>query len=495
LGNKTIISIKKAGVIACLFLLIGSTSHADNIWTFDPELQKIHELVLNLETDQAYKQLEKIKTNEFHKMYVLSICETLDILISEDETRFQKIEATFKERLKLLASRAASAETLFLQAELNLQRGFNFLNLGQEFNAVWAIRSAYNLTQECLKKYPDFIPIKKTSGVIEVMVGSVPDKYHFFMSLLGMKGSVVTGQRQLEQLRVSESSLNIEANLLYFTIKGLINQQIEEALRGFNTILKDSPDNRLALFLGINMMMKNSQSEDALKLIHNLDANPGGLPIFYVDYIRGEIHLQKGEYPQAIAAYQKFISNYKSQNFKKDSYYKISLAFHLQGKTDLATANFEKAKITGRDVVEPDHHADAQLKEGTFPNAKILKVRLYTDGGYYKDAKDLFYSIAPTDLKSKKEEVEYYYRKARLAHKTNELNAARMFYQQTIDMSGETQWYFAPNSALQLGYIAQASRDYPLARRYFQMALAYKKHEYKNSIDGKAKSALEQLPV
>jgi hypothetical protein len=59
--------------------------------------------------------------------------------------------------------------------------------------------------------------------------------------------------------------------------------------------------------------------------------------------------------------------------------------------------------------------------------------------------------------------------------------------------SGENQWYFAPNSALQLGYIAQASHDYPTAKKYFEMALAYKKHEYKNSIDGKAKSALEQL--
>lgn len=502
MGKPNIIHLRKAGVIACLFLLIGFSSRIagasslvqDNIWTFDSELYKIHQLVLNLQTEQAYKQLDKIKTNEFHKMYVLSFCETLDVLVSEDEEKFQKIESNFRDRLKYLASLPPGAEQLFLQAELNLQRGFNFLNLGQEFNAVWAIRNAYNFTQECLRKYPDFVPIKKTSGVIEVMVGSVPDKFHFFMSLLGMKGSVVKGQKQLEELKASPSSLAIEANLLYYTIKGLINQQIEEALRGYNAMLKDAPDNKLALFLAINMMMKNSQSEDALKAIHTLDANPGGLPMHYIEYLRGEIHLQKGDYAIAIQSYQKFIANYRSLNFKKDAYYKISLAYYLQGKTDLANTNFEKAKTTGRDVVEPDHHADAQLKEGTFPNARILKVRFYTDGGYYKEAKDLFHSITPADLKSKKDEVEYYYRKARLAHKTSDMSAAKIFYRQTIDMSGETQWYFAPNAALQLGYIAQASRDYPLARKYFQMALGYKRHEYKNSIDGKAKSALEQLP-
>jgi tetratricopeptide (TPR) repeat protein len=475
-------------------LLIGISSRADNTWTFDAELQKIHQLVLNLQTEQAYKLLEKIKTDEFHKMYVLSFCETLDVLISEDEVKFQKIEIAFRERLKYLSSLPASAETVFLQAELNLQRGFNFLNLGQEFNAVWAIKNAYNFTQDCLKKYPEFIPIKKTSGMIEVMVGSVPDKYHFFMSLLGMKGSVVKGQKQLEQLKASQSSLNVEANLAYYTIKGLINQQIEESVKGFNEIVKERPDNKLALFLAVIMMMKNSQSEEAMKLIHTMDANPGGLPVYYVDYLRGEILLQKGDYTNSIHAYQKFITNYKSQNFKKDSYYKISLAYHLQGKNDLAKTNFEKAKATGRDVAEPDHHADAQLKDGRLPNPKILKVRLFTDGGYYKEAKELFHTITLADLKSKKEEVEYYYRKARLAHKTNDMSAAKLFYMQTIDMSGETQWYFAPNSALQLGYIAQANHDYPLARKYFQMALAYKRHEYKNSIDGKAKSALELLP-
>ncbi|HEX8061000.1 MAG TPA: hypothetical protein VF473_08700 [Cyclobacteriaceae bacterium] len=493
MGNKKIIGIQKAGVFVCLFLILPFSSRADNVWTFDPELQKVHQLVLNLQTQEAYKLLDNIKADQYQVMYVRSLCETLDVLITEDEEKFQKVEAGFRERLKSLAGQAPNADALFLQAELNLHRGFNYLNLGQEFNAVWAIKSAYNLTQECLKKYPNFIPIKKTSGVIEVMIGSVPDKFHFFMSLLGMKGSVVTGQTQLQQLRESQSSLNVEANMLYFTIKGLINQQIDEASRGFTDMLKDQPNNKLALFLAVNMMMKNSQSEEALKLIHTLDANPEGLPVYYIEYLRGEILLEKGDYANSIVSYQKFIANYKSLNFKKDSYYKMGLAYYLQGKADVAKTNFEKAKVTGRDVAEPDHHADAQLKEGLYPNPKILKVRLYTDGGYYKEAKEMFQNITPADLKSKKDQVEYYYRKARLAHKTSDIAAAKIFYKQTIDMSGDSQWYFAPNSALQLGYIAQASHDYQSAKKYFELALTYKKHEYKNSIDGKAKSALERL--
>jgi tetratricopeptide (TPR) repeat protein len=313
------------------------------------------------------------------------------------------------------------------------------------------------------------------------------------MSLLGMKGSVITGQRQLEELRLSHSSLNIEANILYFTIKGFINQQVDESSRGFMELLNANPENRLILFLAVNMLVKNSQSEEALKLIRHLDTNPHGLPMPYIDYLRGEILLQRGDYAQSIDAFQRFIAAYPSENFKKDAYFKISLAYYLQGRKEQARANFEKAKITGRIVVDPDSYADSQLKEDRFPNQKLLKVRFYTDGGYYREAKEVFQTIVPYDLTTTMDQTEYYYRKARLSHKMNEVSAAKIFYQQTIDMSAQNPWYFAPNSALQLGYIAQANHDNASARKYFQQALAYKKHAYKNSIDSKAKSALEQL--
>ena len=109
-------------------------------------------------------------------MYVLSLNETIDILVTEDPKRLEQFETNFKQRQQYLDELPETAEILFLKAELNLQRGFNLLNTGQEFNAVFAIRRAYNLVQESQKKYPDYIPVKKTSGVIQVMVGSVPDQ-------------------------------------------------------------------------------------------------------------------------------------------------------------------------------------------------------------------------------------------------------------------------------------------------------------------------------
>ncbi len=487
--------VRKATVTVCFFLLVSIETFAtDNVWQFDPPLERIYKLVLNLQTEQAYHELATLKDpNELHKIYVQSLLETIDILISEDEKRFDKINDLFKQRIDNLSQLPISPETLFLKAELSLQRGFNLLNLGQELNAVLAIRQAYQTTQECLKKYPTFVPIKKTYGVLQVMVGSVPDKYQWFMSLLGMKGSVKVGQKQLEDLRLSKSSLNQEATILYFTIKGFINQQFGEAAQGFQECLQKDPDSRLILFLAINMLMKDAQSEEALKLIHALDTKPQGLPMDYIEYLRGEALTERGDYALGIQAYQKFLKGYKSQSFRKDSYYKIGLCYYLLGNMDLARKNHEIAKKTGRTSADPDKYAAAMLEDGIFTNPKILKARFFTDGGYYKEAKEMLRSINPSELTHAKDLTEFYYRKGRLAHKTQDLPTAKLYYLQTIDLTGAQPWYFAPNSALQLGYIYQGQGDLASAKKYFEKALSYKRYEYKNGIDRKAKSALDQL--
>lgn len=483
--------------MACFFFSIHFVGAKEKNWQFDPELEAIYKLTINLQTDRALSRLAKVndKDRELYKIYIQSLCETIDVLISEDQAKFDQLEKNFKIRTKLLESRPQSAENLFLLAELALQKGFSLINLGQEFTAVFSIKQAYSYTQECLKKYPNFIPIRKTSGVLQVMVGSVPDKYEWFISLLGMKGSVKVGQKQLDELRTSPVSLNLEATILYYTIKGLINGQIDEASKGLSEKLKTDPNNRLIMFLAINMMMKNSQSEEAYKLIQHLDVNNTGLTLPYIEYLRGEIMMQKNRYEEAIAAYQKFINIYTANSFKKDANLKIALCYYFQGKWPQAKTYWDRANLIGKTKADPDVYAAAILADKPFPNEKILKARFYTDGGYFKEAKAMLQTILPSELKSHKEQVEYYYRKARLAHKTNDLSASKLFYVQSIDMTGDNPWYFGANSALNLGYIYQASNDLKNAKFYFEKALSYKRHEYKNSIDSKAKSALDQLSI
>jgi tetratricopeptide (TPR) repeat protein len=177
----------------------------------------------------------------------------------------------------------------------------------------------------------------------------------------------------------------------------------------------------------------------------------------------------------------------------KDAYYKLGLCYLLNGNQSDALVLFKEAKKQGKDESEADKSAARNLNSKELPQLALMKVRYATDGGYYKEARQLLNTIKDKDLPAKRDQVEYYYRKARLEHKSGQKEAAKLFYKQTIEMAGDENWYFAPNSCLQLGYIFQEENKLQDAKNSFQHALTYKKHEYKNSIDSKSRSALARL--
>ncbi len=218
------------------------------------------------------------------------------------------------------------------------------------------------------------------------------------------------------------------------------------------------------------MLTKDSQSEKVLQLISELDQHNQGLQMHYIEYLRAEALLNKGEYTKAIASYQKFIIGYRSLSFKKDANYKIALCYWLMNEEPQAKTYFEKAKTIGREQADPDKYAAAQLAENKLPNQKILKIRFSTDGGYYKEAQAVVQSIQFSELKTLKEQTEYFYRKGRLAHKTDEFSVAKIYYEETIHLAKENPWYFAPNAALQLGYIYRDQKNFVMAKKYFEQA-------------------------
>jgi tetratricopeptide (TPR) repeat protein len=342
-------------------------------------------------------------------------------------------------------------------------------------------------------KYPMYIPILKTSGVLQVMAGAVPDKYRWFLNLLGISGSVETGQKQLNALRQSGVSLNTEAAILYYTIKGFISQQFQESYQGIASLMKKEEPDRLLHFIGTTILMKQSRSEEAYQLIKELDSKPEGLKLIYLEYLRAEILLQKGDYQKSIESYKLFLSEYQGSSFKKDASMKIAWCYHLMKQPAMAIQWREKAKKEGKTVAEPDIYAAEMLSENSFPEERLLRIRLLTDGGYLDQARILISSVVNTVFTTPKDRTEFVYRKARLEHKSGNTAAAKSLYQQVIEQNGKQSWYFGASSALQLGYIFTENKDLKSAQKFLEMALKFENHPYKNSIDGKAKAALDKI--
>lgn len=479
----------KAGAFVCLFLCFSITSNAVD-WQFDATTKKAYDLVLNLQTDEVHALIPEPKTAQEH--YVTALAEALELLISEDGEKYTEYEDRFEQRLDR-KTKLNSVEDIFLQAEIRIQWAFIYFKFGHEFDAALNLRQAYLTSEEIKKRFPDFQAIKKTSAILEIIIGSVPEKYNWVLSLLNISGSTETGLTDLETIRASNNVLNLESDLLYALIQGFVLQQNERSVTVIENVISKYPSNRLALFLGAALAVKDAQSEKALSLLSRFDTQTQGLPVYYTDYLKAEVYLHKAEYLNAISSYRSFINHYKGQNHIKDANYKIGLCYWLNGNVNDALAMFKLARNTGKESLEADKYAARSLAETEMPNPKLTKARYFTDGGYYEKAGEILASITEGDIPTNRDQVEFHYRKARLAHKTNKMAEAKSSYFKTIEMNGASSWYYAPNSSLQLGYIAMAENNKTKAETYFKQSLSYKKHEYKNSIDAKAKSALAQL--
>lgn len=486
----TIQYLKRAGFITCLFLCTWSGRAQSTGWINAEQLSKPYTLALNLQLEEARKQLTEIKTHE--QIYIASLADALELLITENEVKFEKYEDAYEARLDVL-EKNSTPESLFALAELRLQWAFIYLKFGHEFDAAWNVRQAYLTVQECKEKNPSFLPIKKSSGLLEIMLGSVPEKYQWVMSMLNMEGSIQTGLAELEQVRTQSKTLQFETTLLYYLFQGFVLQQTDAAMMGFDATIQAHADNPLALFLGASMAIKNSQSEKALTYLKKINESPINLSIPYSHYQLGEVYLHKGDYQSSIRSYEKFLSVYRGKNFVKDAHYKIGICYWITGSTTEAHQRFEYAKKAGMESAEADKYAARSLAEGHYPNGELLRIRYATDGGYYEEAKKLISNLVYGQFTDPKEKTEFTYRQARLAHKTGAMSEAKTLYMQTIEMQGDQNWYFAPNACLQLGYLLADGTQPAEAKKYFEKALTYKKHEYKNSIDSKAKSALAQL--
>ncbi|HYI77907.1 MAG TPA: hypothetical protein VEW65_09825, partial [Chryseolinea sp.] len=224
--NRLIIAYhkRKAAILVCLFLFFisipgwgSAANHVEDMpeWYFDGPTQSAYELVLNLQLEEAHQIIPEPVTAPQH--YVIALAEALELLITEDGEKYTEYESRFTERLERKTSLNVP-DDLFLQAEIRMQWTFIYLKFGHEFDAALNLRQAYLTIDEIRNRFPKFQSIKKTSGLLEVIIGSVPQKYNWVLSLLNMEGSTKTGLEELESIRSSRSPLAFEANLVHALI-------------------------------------------------------------------------------------------------------------------------------------------------------------------------------------------------------------------------------------------------------------------------------------
>ena len=94
------------------------------------------------------------------------------------------------------------------------------------------------------------------------------------------------------------------------------------------------------------------------------------------------------------------------------------------------------------------------------------------------------------DFAKPEEVLEYSYRLARIYDDMDRDDDALRFYRVAIRLGKDKEEYFAARAALQMGYIYEKKGMKSLAIAAFQECLNMEDHEYKDSLDQRAKSGI-----
>ncbi len=483
-------------IFILFFLIFNSKTHAQN-FDFNPNLQKAYSEICQFKIQSARQILVKENPKNGIKIYLDDFADMIVLLNNENKTEYEKLINKEDERLDLLEELdSKSPYNRFLRAEIKLHWLLLKYRFGSEVKAAWNFVQAYKLLEENRKQFPNFVPHQKSLGAVHIILGALPDNFAWVTKLLGLRGNIQQGQKEL--LNASKDPIfGTEAQFYEYFLNAYVLRWTEQKNQQLLQYLDQNKDYLSVYFLGVAISIKDNRSEQANNILSRRPIATDYLSMPMFDFYKGEINLQKGAYNQAINSYLNYLKSFKGKSFLKESYFKIFAAYWLAGDEAKAVHYLNKIPQIGNTIADGDKSAqkfyDDFLQKKQLPNKNLVKARFAFDGGYLERAIDEIENISEKSLVNLHEKAEYNYRCGRIYQKSNQIDKATGAYNRAIQLSEGQNWHFGASSCLQLGYIYKERNDKQQAKKYFEKALAYGKHESKYSVDNRAKAAITEM--
>ena len=309
-------------LIILALLLISKITFADFLW--NKNCKEAYNLSIQLKFDKAHFLLEKEKKenpNNNLVYFIENYSDYLKIQIGEEKSDFEKLKKNKDSRLDIIESdKSSSPWHLYSQAEIYLQWAASRLKFGEYFTAAFEINKAYRLIQENNKLYPNFIPNKKSLGLLYTLIGSVPEQYNWILSIIGMEGNINSGLSLMnEAIQEMKTHKDFEIMLeeSYF-LYAFLKMNLDNNKADLQKLLSELQDKDYLLlnFASSRIASKLGQNDLAIQILENRMVGKDHYPFHYLDYLLG-INKQNKMDNNCLDHFENYLLNCKGKNYKK----------------------------------------------------------------------------------------------------------------------------------------------------------------------------------
>jgi len=480
-----------------LSLVVPVRGFAGKTFDFNNNCQQAYKEIISLKLKSGQEILDnekKINPDNLIPDFLENYIDFFVLFFNQDPAEYKLRKENAERRLQLMKTGPASSPFyLFTRSVIHFQWAAVHVKFAANWDAAWEFRRSFLQGRENQEKFPSFTPGFMLNGAMQVAAGTIPSGYKWLSNLLGIKGTIKGGMQGLEQF-IGQSDpwaslFREEAIFYYLYLKFYIENKKDEVFAFITQHQLDIKSNHLFTYLAANLAINNQQAAYAELIIRQRNIAPEYFETPVWDLEMGYAKINHLE-PDAAIYLERFISQFKGKFYIKDILQKLSWFYYLQG-------NLQKAKVYRQLIIkkgsldtEADKQAWKDAKNDKWPNALLLKSRLLNDGGYYKEALQMLEGKSSSDFSLPEEKLELAYRLGRLYDALERKDEAIAAYLTTIKLGQQRKEYFAARAALQIGYIYEKRNDKPAAIAYFEKVIDLKDHDYKNSLDQKAKAGI-----
>jgi len=492
--------MKLKSIIFLLLLVLTLGANAEKVYDFNSTCQQAFQEITKLKLVHGLSLVEKAKQQNPDNLIPVLLEDYIDFFIlffNEDPSEYKIRNPHFAARIALLENGPKNSPFyLFCLSTVRIHKAAVSVKFGQTWSAGWDFRKAYLLLKENQKKHPEFLPNQLMSGALIAAIGTIPSSYKWIVSLFGMKGSITEGMNMVRNVTYSNDSwakiYANESDFVYGYLMFYIENKKDEALAFVQQRKLDLVHNHLLCFMAANLAINNKQTAIAGNWILNRDKSLEYLTTPVWDFEMGFVKLYHLELPEAIKYLEQFQRDFKGRFYVKDAFNKLSWAYYLQGNQAAATATRNKILQSGALDTDADKKAQKDAKTKDWPNPILLKARLLSDGGYHKDALLVLYGKSIEQFTTEEDRLEFVYRVAKIYDDLGRKDEAIKYYQTAIVLGEHRKEYYAARAALQIAQIYEERGQKALAISYYQKCLDMDDHEYKDSLDQRAKSGISR---
>lgn len=469
---------------------------------FNANCQQAYDNILSLKLKKARILLDQEKAVHPNNGITILLDNYYDyfwLLTTDSKTDFDRLKENKGKRINLLEGEDESSPYYnFALAQVNLQWALIHSRFGENTAAGFEINKASKLLKSNSQKFPNFLPDDIPSGVVNVLLGALPDgALKSTLSFIGVKGSITSGINSLQQLAVKLPRSGYSAfydelvfYLTYIQSYVIADPKAYEKMQQYTALMGNS--SLVKTYIKSFVAIRTGHSSEAVEYLEHRPNGAEYQPYPYLTYLMAIAKMNRLD-KNADDYFKRFLAENKGVSYIKDTY--LHLAWQLLLEDDLhGYQNYiQLAKTRGYQFNEKDKQAITEYGNPT-PNPDLLRARLLFDGGFYDKAlKILNDKTTASGFISVAEKTEYCYRLGRVYDAMEKDDEALHNYQLAINTGKGTPYYYGPTAAVKIGNIYERQKNKPEATHYYNMAIAFKNHQYENSIEQKAKEGLKRL--